>query len=116
MLESANFPIHKWRSNEITLLKGDQDSNMECDVNIDNAKSSNKVLGMSWNPYSDKFKLCIPSFPIDNIRTKRQVFASIAQMFDRLGLKGPIVVVAKILMQKIWCNKINWDDKLSPEL
>lgn len=116
MLGLANFHLHKWCSNNISILKNISDNKMQFDVNINNENSFNKVLGISWNPYSDEFKIFIPSFPIDNIRTKRQVLSCIAQMFDPLGLIGPIVVIAKILMQAIWCSKINWDDQLPPHL
>jgi hypothetical protein len=35
--------------------------------------------------------------------------AQIASLFDPLGLVGPIIIKAKILMLEMWRLKIDWD-------
>lgn len=48
--------------------------------------------------------------------TKRYVLAEIAQIFDPLGLIGPIIVNAKLFMQRFWALKIGWDESLPQDL
>ncbi|KAJ8959564.1 hypothetical protein NQ317_009215 [Molorchus minor] len=116
MLNSAQFHLHKWNSNDTSLLTGVTHSKPQGHVNINSEYPFSKVLGIAWTPQSDQFNFSVPSLPVDKVLTKRQVLSCIARMFDPLGLIGPIVVSAKILMQKIWCSKINWDERLPPEL
>lgn len=40
----------------------------------------------------------------------------IAQIFDSLGFIFPIIIKAKILLQSLWLEKLDWDDPLSPQL
>jgi hypothetical protein len=42
--------------------------------------------------------------------TKRGILFNITRLIDLLGLLGPVIVIAKILMQQLWKLKINWDD------
>jgi hypothetical protein len=37
---------------------------------------------------------------------------NIAQIFDPLGLSGPCIIQAKIILQKLWLQKLDWDDPL----
>lgn len=41
--------------------------------------------------------------------TKRIILSSITQIFDPLGLIGPVIIKAKILLQSLWQLKIDWD-------
>ncbi|XP_012217680.2 uncharacterized protein [Linepithema humile] len=40
------------------------------------------------------------------------MLSAISKLFDPLGLIGPVLTVAKILMQGLWETKIDWDDPL----
>lgn len=115
MLKSAGFELHKWCSNHISILQNIPSEKRALELSINDSHSS-KVLGISWNPHSDTFHIATPSFTPEGAFTKRQVLSCIATMFDPLGLIGPVVVVAKMLMQQIWISKINWDDQLPSEL
>ena len=44
--------------------------------------------------------------------TKREVLSIIAKLFDPAGWLGPIIVLAKMLMQEIWSEKTDWDEFL----
>lgn len=116
MLNSAGFHLHKWCSNEISILSSIPADRREVKMNINDDTHSNKVLGLFWNPHSDTFRISIPSLTTHDVLTKRHVLSRISQMFDPLGFVGPIIAVAKMLMQQIWVSKINWDDQLPTEL
>ena len=42
--------------------------------------------------------------------TKRLMLSQIAQLFDPLGLLGPVIVYAKIMMPSLWLLKFDWDE------
>ena len=48
--------------------------------------------------------------------TKREVLQDLSKIFDPLGLAAPVVITAKILMQKLWIHKIVWDEPLDEEI
>lgn len=41
------------------------------------------------------------------------ILSLIFKIFDPLGLLSPCTVLAKILMQKLWFEKLSWDDPVS---
>ena len=47
--------------------------------------------------------------PLESI-TKRALVSDIARTFDALGLFSPSIIKAKILLQRLWEQKIDWDD------
>lgn len=44
--------------------------------------------------------------------TKRSVLSTIAQIYDPLGLLTPYIIIAKIILQRLWLAKIGWDDPI----
>ena len=76
------------------------------------------VLGLRWNPTSDKLHLSEKSSILahGHLTTKREVLQDLSKIFDPLGFVAPVVIRAKILMQKLWQLKITWDEPLDNEL
>ena len=48
--------------------------------------------------------------------TKRNFLSRIATLFDPLGLLSPFLIRAKILMQEVWLNGLEWDERLPQKL
>jgi hypothetical protein len=40
----------------------------------------------------------------------------IARIYDPLGLLAPVIVRAKILLQRVWALKVDWDESLPSDL
>ncbi|KAK9721861.1 Pao retrotransposon peptidase [Popillia japonica] len=38
------------------------------------------------------------------------VLSHISQIFDPLGLVAPCTVIAKVMLQKLWMEKVAWDE------
>ncbi|XP_011859105.1 PREDICTED: uncharacterized protein LOC105556617 [Vollenhovia emeryi] len=53
---------------------------------------------------------------VDPVSTKREVLSTISRLFDPLGLVGPIVVRAKLIMQEAWISNLGWDEPLTEGL
>ncbi|XP_018405645.1 PREDICTED: uncharacterized protein LOC108781997 [Cyphomyrmex costatus] len=111
LLRQGGFEAHKWCSNSVSSLEGvpfelrEPNSSFEIDAN-----DTIRTLGLEWNPSLDKFQFTIQA--ICNASTKREILSAITKLFDPLGLIGPILTVAKILMQSLWETKVGWDDPL----
>ena len=48
--------------------------------------------------------------------TKRSVVSDVAKVFDALGLFSPTTVKMKILLQRLWEIKLDWDDPVPEHL
>jgi len=42
--------------------------------------------------------------------TKREILSKIACLFDPLELIGPAIVCAKLILQRLWLLKVQWDE------
>ncbi|XP_059222665.1 uncharacterized protein LOC131996772 [Stomoxys calcitrans] len=112
-LESAGFKLMKWTSNNHKVIQ-DLPAEQLFPVNwLELSEdSSTKTLGIRWHISGDYFTLTQPSREFRQSYTKREVLSAIAKLFDPCGWLAPIVVVAKLVMQQVWLDKIDWDDAL----
>lgn len=116
MLGSAGFTLHKWCFNELSLYGL---SNTEGCSEVTLKDESNKVLGLVWKSVDDVFTISAqPNLEQAHGEplTKRSVLAKLAQHFDPLGFISPVIVRAKILMQRIWVRNLGWDDAIPTDL
>lgn len=117
ILASANFHLRKWQSNSplvLAQITGASESSNSLNLS-ENKNVSSKTLGLHWLCDSDSLSFSI-NIETNNKVTKRTILSVISQIFDPLGLVGPCVVEAKILMQKLWIAKCDWDDNVSQEI
>lgn len=115
ILSSGGFELRKWSSNNKTLLKGLPDKMEAAVLHLDKDETT-KTLGLLWNPSLDIFQFSIPQIDSKRRVTKRSILSDISQVFDPLGLINPIIVSAKILMQKLWLLKTDWDESVPTDV
>ncbi|GFV83705.1 integrase catalytic domain-containing protein [Trichonephila clavipes] len=88
-------------------------------LNFRACKFATKTLGLLWKPHPDSFAFNISPMTsnCDNlIVTKKSVISTIARIFDPLGLIGPVITRAKILLQSLGQLKLDWNDPLPSNL
>ncbi|XP_024875147.1 uncharacterized protein LOC112456681 [Temnothorax curvispinosus] len=112
LLRLGGFELRKWASNSSELLSDIDPANhgLACNKNLQDDERV-KVLGISWAPSQDHFQFRVsldPKLP----RTKRTILSTIAKLFDPLGWATPVIVTAKIFMQRLWRLNLNWDDDI----
>lgn len=116
LLSRAGFQLRKWASNHPALLTGidphnhglEQSKLLQIDETV-------KVLGIKWDPSTDTFQFEVT--PLQSIpETKRSILSAIAKLFDPLGWITPVVIKAKILMQKLWLLRCDWDQAIPEDL
>lgn len=116
--------MRKWASNCEAVLEGIPSENRALQHSIDFDRDQTiKTLGLHWEPGTDLLKYKIDlHLPLNTVLTKRLTLSYIAQLFDPLGLVGPVVVTAKAYMQTLWTlrdenGKIwEWDRELPVSL
>ena len=54
--------------------------------------------------------------PEEDKLIKRIILSKVAGVFYPLGLAGPFVVCAKILLQEMWTKGLDWDEPIDHEL
>ncbi|XP_044741847.1 uncharacterized protein LOC123302822 [Chrysoperla carnea] len=117
LLGKGNFELHKWYSNDSRVLNNiDKNKREKCSFQFSDGDSIIKTLGLIWNPHTDVFQISVPNEIMNSKNTKREILSCIAKLFDPLGLIAPVCVSAKIDMQKIWREKLNWDDSVPDEI
>lgn len=108
---SACFPLRKWtlNSDDIPLHVEDSGNSSKCLSFEDNC--SNKTLGIGWFNNSDELHFTTKISNVDRAMiTKRLILSVVSQIYDPLGLLSPIIIIGKILLQKLWLHKLGWDD------
>ena len=77
-----------------------------------------KTLGVALSPKKDTFQFIIDGSAAASTRTltKRQLVSRVLRLYDPLGLIQPVIVTAKMIMQKInERTDISWDDEVPSE-
>ncbi|CAI6347553.1 unnamed protein product [Macrosiphum euphorbiae] len=115
LLRNGACMLSKWTSNSTTVLESVSPDDRVLSISFDpREEHAVKVLGLHWDTKTDKFAYHTRLDQISS--TKRQVLSVIARLFDPIGALGPMLLWAKYFMQLLWCNKLGWDDLMSPEL
>ena len=73
-----------------------------------------RTLGVQWNVDQDHFTFNVVCK--DKPLTKRGVLSNVSSIYDPLGVVGPYVLVAKLLLQEITRLKLGWDEMVPMEL
>lgn len=113
ILNSAGLELRKWLSNKPELMKQFY-FNQDLDVNIVQLgeNEQNKTLGVFWDANLDTIQYSITQCNLQGNVTKRNILSIASQIFDPLGLLGPVIVIAKILLQQLWQAKVTWDEAI----
>ncbi|XP_062538321.1 uncharacterized protein LOC134206605 [Armigeres subalbatus] len=104
LLKRGGFMLRKWASNEPAVLEG--------------IPEEDKALRQSPTADVLRYNVKLPQSEPTEKLTKRLALSYIAQLFDPLGLVGPVVTTAKLFMQALWTLRNNngdiwsWDEEL----
>ncbi|XP_045458141.1 uncharacterized protein LOC123668452 [Melitaea cinxia] len=124
LLKEGGFELQKWASNNEELMeiirKGEKDNDElrqetkeEKNIKMDEVI---KILGLTWERSTDNFRYKVNLLEQQSPITKRKIVADISRLFDPLGWIAPCIIVAKIMIQRLWVAGIAWDDEAPEEL
>ena len=103
MLKDAGMNLCKFRSNNACL------NAFVRDVLNEEICFDEKVLGLSWNIEDDSISVSAVDQPFDGPWTKRRLLKVLASAFDPLGVCSGVLLTGKLLLQRLWVEKIDWD-------
>lgn len=107
ILKNGGFEIKQWTMTTKTENASDVD---------DSERKTEKVLGVLWNSVKDELHLRSVAVNTDQIMwTKRNVLSMISKIFDPLGLVSAFLIRAKIELQHLWEEGMDWDTLLDQE-
>ncbi|XP_076384076.1 uncharacterized protein LOC143261733 [Megalopta genalis] len=115
LLNAAGLNIRQWASNHPALLQGLAEENLNRRLQLGES-STIKTLGVVWNSSDDSISYAVTTFKSIGTITKRSISSEIAKIYDPLGLLSPVIIVAKILLQKLCTIKVDWDESLPMEI
>ena len=73
-----------------------------------------KTLGVLWDITDDQF--CFPLQFDRSAASRRGLLSSLHKFFDPLGVISPLLLPAKVLLQRMCFLGCNWDDPISGQL
>ena len=111
-LKTFCFKLTKFVSNSKVILDNFASSELSTKfINLDlNSQPIERVLGIIWNANEDFFifkpllKQCV--------YTKRGALGIVASIFDPLGISTPLIAEAKLIIQSLWAENVDWDDQI----
>lgn len=107
MFRSASMNLREWVSSDFQV-------NQFIDKEDMAVRETSKVLGHKWTIETDSISLK-ESNVLQESRsvTKRSVLKQLSSVFDPLGLFSPVLLKGKLLLQSLWCKRLEWDDEIS---
>ncbi|XP_003740016.1 uncharacterized protein LOC100899959 [Galendromus occidentalis] len=120
VLGSADMKLAKWKSSSQEVLDHLAASGVAPE-DFDSAPGDLlKVLGVSWEPLRDRLRFVCPQrirdLGLDGPVTKRGVLSAVASVSDPLGYLGPYLIRGKLIIQKLWTRKLEWNQRIPAEL
>ena len=114
LLTRGGFALGKWNSSDPSVLKQipEQLRDTKLTQTISEINEYTNMLGVECNISTDEFGLAVTEFSPDVMVTKRRVVSDVAKVFDVMRWISPAVTKMKILLQRLWEIKLDWDDPI----
>ncbi|XP_015437138.1 PREDICTED: uncharacterized protein LOC107192408, partial [Dufourea novaeangliae] len=115
LLQKVGFSIRKWSSNDPSVVPGTSENSSSTHMSLD-PHATVKTLGIHWNSHEDIIFYKVNSSDSFKTVTKRSILSQVAKLFDPLGLLGPVIVKAKIMIQLLWKAGVSWDESVPVDI
>lgn len=118
LLASGGFELRQWASNVPEVIshlpKGARSQNSELWLTESMEDPQELALGLRWLCASDTlaYKCNVTDRPTP---TMRNIYSTLARLFDPLGFLVPFATRAKIIVQHLWNKEREWDDPSLPD-
>ena len=121
LLLKGGYSLKKWRSSSPEVLAAIPKDLQEVvpDQTLEDTQQVSagypKTLGIAWDSHKDVMTVRV-QLPPDCVSTKKGVISDTAKCFDVLGWLAPFILKMKILFQRLWQEKLDWNDPLEGTL
>ncbi|XP_064476586.1 uncharacterized protein LOC135390691 [Ornithodoros turicata] len=110
ILPQANMRLRKWMSNDEELLQRISERQNGGTTSLMGEMQPRKVLGVAWNPRTDKFGFDLSAligFRSTMKNSKRAVLQSCARIFDPFGFLAPVIVTSNVTIPRKLAEELN---------
>lgn len=114
LLNHGGFELAKWCSNHPNIVKIDEQRQQE-GISCEEPESTS-ILGLRWMPETDVFTFNIAPIRSKPTWTKREVMSEVGRLYDPTGFAAPIIISAKLVVQKIWQAGGEWDQPIPVDI
>ncbi|XP_033220888.1 uncharacterized protein LOC117175287 [Belonocnema kinseyi] len=114
ILKKGGFHIRKWASNDSQLMNFFSDDHSKAFMSLDPSETI-KTLGIHWDAVADSITYTVNVADTSKPISKRSMLSQISKLFDPLGLLGPVMVIAKIIIQQLLKLQLTWDTLIPEE-
>lgn len=104
VLKSGCFHLRKW------MFNSESSATEQTKQLLLGENCLTKTLGIGWQNNLDLLYFTTKIEHNVTHATKRDILSVISQVYDPLGLLAPSIIIAKILLQKLWLCKLSWDE------
>ncbi|XP_033314632.1 uncharacterized protein LOC117213390 [Bombus bifarius] len=115
LLRSAGLKVREWASNDKDILRGLSEKDKNRRLQLGESQTL-KILGIFWDSHDDAILYSVEANAHTSRVTKRSISSVIARIYDPLGLLASGIVRAKIILQRVWSLKVDWDKSLPANL
>ena len=112
----AGMKARKWLSNSSEVLAAIPKELRAYEIDLNDRLPATKTLGVVWRAQQDVLTFQVKNPTEEDKLTKRIILSKVAGVFDPLGLASPFTIRAKIILQGMWRNGLNWDEPIDREL
>ena len=119
LLKLGGFNLTKWLSNVPEAVESVPEieraptmSNVSLEID---GSAGQKVLGVQWNVLEDEFHFNVKMPEHDRRFTRRMILSYVNSLYDPLGFVAPVILIARIMQQRIVQMNLDWDDELPDE-
>lgn len=118
LLQSGGFELRQWTTNVLEIIghlpPELASENRELLLSMDGTDPPEPTLGLHWHCRSDTitYRLRHTEEPQP---TMRSIYRILARQYDPLGRLIPNTTRAKVLVQRLWEKKRDWDNPHLPE-
>jgi hypothetical protein len=117
IMDDAKFELHKWNSNVPELEdehSAPSDDQSFAKQQLQVLPNQSKLLGLKWNKSTDTISVEFPERT--PVTTKRGLLATLAKIYDPLGLVSPVTLQGKLIYRDVCDSKVSWDSDLPQKL
>lgn len=115
LLQRGGFRLTKWISNDMSVLNTIPEEERAKSVKKLDFESlpNERTLGVHWEIETDRLGLQadVKIKPL----TRRGILSAMSSVFDPLGIVAPFMLPAKLLLQSLCKQNIQWDDPIPDE-
>ncbi|XP_076389322.1 uncharacterized protein LOC143264752 [Megachile rotundata] len=116
LCSKGGFRLRQWATNNESLIDELQHDKTDATCLRLDLDKTIKTLGVHWNAKEDSLTYSLSTCATSDRVTKRTILSKIATLFDPLGLFGPIIIRAKLIMQSLWKIQVDWDESMPTDL